>query len=115
MQHWALNGDAVATQIARDPWASKVARVQRTALLTGGNRTQYRAIWTAFASDGAELGTYDAWLQGYWLLGMDLYSPNSAVRPKPLTPFCIEPGDIEKWNADHAKREADKAARSKLR
>lgn len=116
IQHWALDGVPVATRVARDPWAARISRLERTAIITGGNRSQYRAIWKAFDSDGVELGTYDAWLQtgdgGARLLGLDLYSPNSVATPKPLTPFCIKPGDIEEWKVEQAKLEAERAAKS---
>lgn len=113
-RHWALDGMATTAELAHDPWASRVARLERIAFITSNNRIQYRALWRAFAGDGTELGIYDAYMQagdgGARLLGLDLFSPASSAKPLTLTPFCMKPGDVEAWNARRTREAEAKAA-----
>ena len=100
---------------AKDPWAARVARLERTGFQVGNHKQgMYRALWRAVASDGTVLGIYDAALtqmpKGTKLMKLALYSAGSTKKPEPLGPFCVTQGDIEKWRAAQAKRKADEAA-----
>jgi hypothetical protein len=117
---WSLDGQA-ATDFAtvRDPWASRIARIELVGLRLGGMKVRGRGIWKAYGADGAELGTYDGLFRrktkGFEVSSLDLYTPGTAKQPPALTGFCYTPGDTEEYFAAKAEREARKAAKRAAR
>jgi hypothetical protein len=114
--YWKMDGAEQDVRAARDPWASRVIRVEPIGFAASNQGGQFRAIWKAFAADGTVLGIYDGWLQRWdggtaRLIHLDLYSPGAAKQPDELVPFCFIPGDVAKWKEAKAKREAEKAAK----
>lgn len=116
---WSLDGVGQDSRAARDPWASRVARLERVDLRVGNGEVSYRGLWRAVAADGTLLGTYDALLirkKGESRLRhLALVSPGNASQPQATGLFCYEPGDIEKREQDIAERKAEKVARRAAR
>ena len=114
-RHWKLDGIEQDTRASRDPWVARIARIERVDLRVGNAGVTYRGLWRAYAADGTPLGTYEALLLrkrgGSRLNELALHSPGGADQPAAATPFCVAPGDIEKWQEAKAKRAAEKAAR----
>lgn len=120
MRHWLVDGQEQDVRAMRDPLANRIARIERTGLVTSNRGLEYHAAWRAIGADGSTLGTYDGWLvtwgkQGARFFSLDLNLPGSPAQAKPIVPFCYQPGDIEEWHLANAKREADKAARRAAR
>lgn len=107
---WALDG--VVTQdlrAVRDPWASRVERLEAVGLVLGRSEIFGHGIWRAFGADGALLGTYEAEMirktKGYAVGRLKLWSPGQEGQARPLTAYCVEPGDHERWA--QAKKDAE--------
>lgn len=120
MRHWLVDGQEQDVRAMRDPIAGRIARVERSGLVTSNRGLEFHAAWRALAADGSTLGTYDAWLvtwgkQGARFFSLDLTLAGSTAAARPLVPFCYKPGDIQEWSDAVAKREADKAARRAAR
>lgn len=111
---WQLDG-VTTPELAnvRDPWASRIAKVERVGFVLGRGEVRGYAIWRTYAADGSLLGTYDADMvrktKGYAIGAIHLWSPGKESMARPLNPFCIEPGDHEQYTAAKAAQEAEKA------
>ncbi|MDB5584754.1 MAG: hypothetical protein JWR80_9930 [Bradyrhizobium sp.] len=122
---WALDGllnNDIHT--ISDPWAGKVARLERVGVTLGRAKVFGHGVWRAFDADGHLLGTYDAELirktKGYAVMRLRLWSPGQEAKIWSLTPYCGEPGDHEAWlearvaaEAKKAQRRAEAAARAR--
>ena len=115
-RHWTLDGAELDPRSAKDPWITASTRLQpaqyvRSNVGAGGAIV---SRWNVIGDDGRVLGTYDAVMvaraRHFAFRELNLHSPNGAAL-QPLKTFCLDPGDIEKWQAAKAKREAEKAAR----
>lgn len=113
---WALDGvpnNKIGT--ISDPWAGKVARLEKVGVTLGRGKVFGHGVWRAFDADGHLLGTYDAELirktKGYAVMRLRLWSPGQEDKIRSLTPYCGEPGDHEAWLEARAAAEAKKAQR----
>ncbi len=113
---WELDG--VPTHELRaiaDPWAGRVARLERVGVTLGRAKVFGHGVWRAFDADGHLLGTYDAELirksRGYAVMRLRLWSPGQEGKVRSLVPYCGEPGDHEAWLEAKAAAEAKKAQR----
>lgn len=117
MRHLTIDGAAQDLTRVWDPWAKQITRVERIGFTTSNSGTEYHAEWRAYGAAGQLIGTYDGYLvtwgkkAGSRFFDLNLISPTATVQPRPMTPFCYKPGDIEVWQEAKAKREAEKAAR----
>jgi len=113
VRRWQLDGKVQDVRAVRDPFLSRVARLELLAVTPSNGGAYYRAQWRAIAADGSEVGSYDALM--FWrskkFMSLDLYTPSATDRPLPDTPFCQRPGDVEEWKEARAKLEAEKAAK----
>jgi hypothetical protein len=118
-QHWTLDGNVVQIPAVRDPWASRVTRLELVGLRLGALKVRGRGQWRAFAADGTLLGTYDGLFRrrthGFKLSSLDLYSAGAARQAPALAGFCYTPGDSEAFLEARARREAERAARRAAR
>ena len=103
-----INGVSVDARTARDPWASRVAKLEPVGYVQSNEEMNMHAQWRALASDGTLIGTYDllirAGVGGYHIRQLKLVSAGS--QPEALKSFCMTPGDVEKWQSDKAAKEA---------
>jgi hypothetical protein len=110
-----IDGVQVDPRNARDPWTSRVARLEPAGSIQSNDDFNAHGKWRALAADGSLVGTYDAYLRagvgGFHIRQLKLVSAGSTIPPDELKPFCIDPGDIEKWQEKKAQREAEKAAK----
>jgi len=109
---WTLDAHPQDVRDLHDPWITRTARLEPIAITSSNEGMSYHAEWRALAADGTAIGTYDGLLE--WsgrFVSLNLYSPAAIGKPSANGPFCREPGDMEEWQADHAEREARKAAR----
>lgn len=108
LKHLDLDGKELDVRNFRDPWAANIARTERVGFVTADGRFQYHAIWRAFDKSGNLLGTYDIWMQKLGRSGqifsMSLFSASSSSAARPLTKFCVRPGDIEAFAAREKQR-----------
>jgi len=121
---WQLDGDIPPDlHLIKDPWAPRIARLERTGIMLGLDEVFGHAVWRAYDAAGNLLGTYDADLirktKGYAVSRLELWSPGHEAQVRPMSPFCDQVGDHEEWLAyrkaaadKKAKREAARAARS---
>lgn len=121
---WQLDGDIPPDlHLIKDPWAPRIARLERTGIMLGLDEVFGHAVWRAYDAAGNLLGTYDADLirktKGYAVSRLELWSPGHEAQVRPVSPFCDQVGDHEEWLAyrkaaadKQAKREAARAARS---
>jgi hypothetical protein len=121
---WQLDGDIPPDlHLIKDPWAPRIARLERTGIMLGLDEVFGHAVWRAYDAAGNLLGTYDADLirktKGYAVSRLELWSPGHEAQVRPVSPFCDQVGDHEEWLAyrkaaadKKAKREAARAARS---
>lgn len=121
---WQLDGDIPPDlHLIKDPWAPRIARLERTGIMLGLDEVFGHAVWRAYDAAGNLLGTYDADLirktKGYAVSRLELWSPGHEAQVRPVAPFCDQVGDHEEWLAyrkaaadKKAKREAARAARS---
>lgn len=113
--HWALNGETVPFNQARDPIAARVTKLDRRAFFLSNLETRGRAVFDAYDSAGNALGVYDIVVRkkgSNWTIStLDIYGNGTAAKPAPLSAFCDVPGDVEKWQEAVAEREAKKAAK----
>jgi hypothetical protein len=104
---------------AQDPWAVQAVKLDSLGYVMSNDMQNIHGHWRAIASNGAALGTYDALLRagvgGYHIRQVRLISASSTAQLDELKPFCIDPGDIEKWQEAKAKRDAEKATRDAAR
>jgi hypothetical protein len=111
-----IDGLQVDPRTAQDPWAARVAKLEPVGYVQSNEDFNMHAQWRALAADGTLLGIYDAFIRvgvgGYHIRQLKLISAGSSAQPDVLEPFCVDPGDIEKWRAAKAKRDAEKAARA---
>lgn len=96
---WQLDGVVTEDRAdVRDPWASRIARLERIATEHGRSSNYGRAVWNAYDAEGALLGTYDAEMvhrsgDAYAMMRLRLYSPGNIGDVRPVTPYCATPGD----------------------
>jgi hypothetical protein len=111
-----IDGAQVDPRTTHDPWAARIAKVEPVGYVQSNEDLNMHAQWRAIAGDGALLGTYDAFIRagvgGYHIRQLKLISAGSNVQADELRPFCVDPGDIEKWQEKKAQRDAEKAARA---
>jgi hypothetical protein len=118
-RHWAIDGTVVDVPAVRDPWASRVVRIELVGLRLGALKVRGRGQWRAFAADGTLLGTYDGLFRrrthGFRASSLDLYSAGAATQAPTLAAFCYTPGDAEAFREDRARHEEERAARRAAR
>jgi hypothetical protein len=111
-----IDGVRVDPATARDPWAAEIARLDPLGYILSNDTQNIHGHWRAVSSNGTTLGTYDVLLRagvgGYHIRHVTLLSAGLAMQTDELKPFCIEPGDVEEWQAAKAQRDAEKAARA---
>ena len=112
---WQLDGDIPPDlHLIKDPWAPRIARLERTGMVLGLGEVFGHAVWRAYDADGNLLGTYDTDLirktKGYAVSRLELWSPGHEAQVRPVLPFCDQVGDHEEWLADR-KAAADKKAK----
>ena len=114
-RRWRLDGQNQDPRAFRDPWIVQAATLEPVAFTVGNWKSTYHAQWKALSADGTVLGIYDAWMNksdtGSRFIWLDLYSPAASEKAMANTPFCDQPGDVEKWKEAKARRAADKAAK----
>jgi hypothetical protein len=112
-----IDGTQADTRTARDPWAARIAKLDRVDLVQSNDTQNIHGQWRAITSNGTTLGTYDVLLRagvgGYHIRQMSLISTGSTTRPSELTPFCNEPGDIARWQQAKAKHDTEKFTQAK--
>lgn len=103
----------------RDPWASRIDRLEQIDLTLGAMDNYGRGVWRAYDASGALLGTYYIRLarktKGHGVNWVDLWSPGQENRAPPLTPFCAVPGDHEEYIAVQEEAERERAERRAAR
>jgi hypothetical protein len=118
-RRWRIDGEEPDFAAVRDPWAARVARLELVGLRLGGAKVRGRALWRAFAADGAELGSYDGLFRrkthGFEVSSLDLFTAGAGKEPAALTGFCYTPGDTEAFLEARAEREAERATRRAAR
>lgn len=111
-----IDGQQVDPQTARDPWVGRVAKVEPIGFVQSNERLNVHAQWRALGADQTQIGIYDAFIRagigGMHFRQLKLISTGSSAQPDKLESFCVDPGDIEKWQAAKAKRDAEKAAKA---
>lgn len=114
-RRWQLDGQNQDPRALRDPWIGQAARLEQVAFTASNWNSGYHVQWKALAADGTMVGLYDAWMNksdtGSRFVWLDLYSPAAAAKAMANTPFCDQPGDIEKWKEAKAKHDAERAAK----
>jgi len=116
-RHWVFDGAEVDPRSAKDPWIGTSSRLQPVQYVrsNAGAGGAIISRWNVIGDDGRVLGTYDAVMvaraRHFAFKKLNLHSPAGAAALQPLKTFCLDPGDIEKWQAAKAKRGAEKAAR----
>jgi hypothetical protein len=112
-----IDGVQVDTRTAKDPWASRIARLEPVGHILSNEEMNILGQWRAIASDGTLLGTYHGLLRagvgGYHFRQLKLTSAGSRNDPGELKSFCMTPGDVEEWQAKKAERDAKKAEQGK--
>lgn len=113
---WSLDGAPSDLAGVRDPWASRIARLEVVGLRLGGARVHGRGLWRAFAADGTELGIYDGLFRskarGFEVSWLELFSKGAPDQPSELNSFCYTPGDIESARELRAVEEAQNVRQS---
>jgi hypothetical protein len=109
-----IDGVQVDPKTATDPWATRVTKVEPIGYVQSNEDFNMHAQWRALDANGTLLGTYDAFIRigvgGYHIRQIKLISAGSTAQADTLESFCMDPGDIEKWQEKKAKRDAEKAA-----
>jgi hypothetical protein len=109
---WSVDGSTADTRLARDPYAASTVRFELVQFVRANVGYVMTARWNAIGNDGRILATYDAIFTArarrLALTDLQLQSPARLANLKPLTTFCLAPGDIEKHITEKAARASSK-------